>query len=352
MENLRYFKIGLFVIGATIIGIIGLVALGVGTVFQSKNLLETYIEESVQGLDVGSPVKFRGVLVGKVDEITLTSVEYKSRRQYVLVRLDISSNLFPFPISDHDNAALRAELARGFRVRLAAQGLTGVAYLEADYLNPLRNPPLEIDWRPKHPYIPSAQSRITQVSVAVERILNNFEQINIPQLTGSVEKSLAAMTKLAEGANLEKIGIQANALLGEIRDTNRQLSHLVNAPELKQALSDTGSAAASARQILERAEKPLTDMVADLPRATDSINRLVTRLDSVSADLPQTTAQLLQTLRQLNRLINAQQQQIQATLENFQAVSESIKEFADESRKYPSQVIFGAPPPRSEVFSR
>ena len=38
--------------------------------------METYIEESVQGLDIGSPMKFRGVLVGKVEEITLTSAVY------------------------------------------------------------------------------------------------------------------------------------------------------------------------------------------------------------------------------------------------------------------------------------
>src|SRR5438445_7147615 len=31
-------------------------------VFQKTNIIETYIDESVQGLDVGSPVKFRGVL--------------------------------------------------------------------------------------------------------------------------------------------------------------------------------------------------------------------------------------------------------------------------------------------------
>ena len=40
-----------------------------------------------------------------------------------------------------------------------------------------------------------------------------FGDINISQLSESIEKSLAAMTKLADSANLEKIGAQANALL-------------------------------------------------------------------------------------------------------------------------------------------
>jgi ABC-type transporter Mla subunit MlaD len=127
---------------------------------------------------------------------------------------------------------------------------------------------------------------------------------------------------------------------------------VVAAPELKSAVADTAAAAHGARQIIERADKPLTQLLEDLPRASETVNRMLTRLDTASADLPETAAQLSQTLRRLNRLINAQQQQIQATLENIRVVTENIKDFADESRQYPSQVLFGAPPPRSEVFAR
>src|SRR5581483_9846166 len=146
MNRLSYFKVGVFVIVAVVIGVAGVLVLGLGAVFQKKSLVETYIDESVQGLDVGSPVKFRGVPVGRVERITLTSVEYSTRLQYVLVRIAITSNVFQFP----NNAELKSELNRGFRVRIAPQGLTGVSYLETDYLDPERNPPLKIDWQPDY----------------------------------------------------------------------------------------------------------------------------------------------------------------------------------------------------------
>src|SRR6266478_6323715 len=297
MNNLSYFKIGLFVISATVLAVIGIVVLGVGSVFQRTALVETYIEESVQGLDVGSPMKFRGVLVGKVEEITLTSAEYRTRRRYVLVRVGITSNLFQFPLADPNDPSFRSELERGFRVRLAAQGLTGVAYLEADYLDPERNPPLEIDWQPYYPYIPSTRSRITQLSEAVERILRNFSDIDIAQLSQTIDKSLVAMTKLAENANLDKIGGQANALLNELRETNRQINALVSNPELKTAIADASASAGRAWQIIERAEKPVNQMLTDLPQATESLSRLVKRLDSVATDLPETSGQLRQTIQ-------------------------------------------------------
>jgi phospholipid/cholesterol/gamma-HCH transport system substrate-binding protein/paraquat-inducible protein B len=352
MEKLSYFKIGVFVISAVIIGAIGVVVLGVGAIFQKKSLIETYIDESVQGLDVGSAVKFRGVPVGRVEQITLTSVIYSTRRQYVLVRMSVSPDVFQFPVNDSASPKLNAELERGFRVRLAPQGLTGVAYLETDYLDPERNPPLEIDWQPAYPYIPSTRSRITQLSEAVERILQNFADINIPQITGSIEKSLGAMTKLAESANLEKIGAQANSLLTEVRQTNRQINALVSSPELKSALADASATAGRARQMIERAEKPVNQMLADLPQAAESMNRLVKRLDAVSNDLPETSAQLRQTLQRVNRLLAAQQREIEKTMENLRGISDNMKEITDNSKRYPSQVLFGAPPPPSKVMQK
>ena len=352
MEKFSYFKIGVFVISAVVIGVIGVVVLGAGAIFQKKSIVETYIDESVQGLDVGSPVKFRGVPVGRVEQITLTSAEYSTRHQYVLVRISISSNIFQFPINDPTSAALKRELDRGFRIRIAPQGLTGVAYLEADYLDPERNPPLQIDWRPDYPYIPSATSRITQLSDAVEKILRNFGDIDISALTQSMEKSLAAMTKLAESANLEKIGGQTNSLLNELRETNRQVSALVSNADLKKALADASATAGHARQIVERAEKPVNQMLADLPQATESLNRLVKRLDSVANDLPQTSAELRQTIVRMNRLLATQQRDIEQTMSNLRAVSENMKELTENSKKYPSQTLFGGPPPPAKAMQR
>jgi len=306
----------------------------------------------VQGLDVGSPVKFRGVLVGNVEEITLTGVEYGTRRGYVVVRAGISRNVFQFSLADPANPAFIAEVQRGLRVRLAPQGLTGQAYLEADYLNPKLNPPLEIDWRPKYPYVPSAQSRITQLSDAVERILRNVEQLDIQRLIGSVESSLKTIDKLASGAKLDKISTQAVALLTEVRETNLQLKQVVGGSDLKDAVKDAAVAAGTARQILERADKPLSQLIADLPKASESINRVAQRLDAVTANLPETNAQFRQTLQQLNRLISGQQRDIEKTVENLRSMSESLKEAVDNSKKYPSQLLFGAPPPPSKVMGK
>ena len=281
MEKASYFKIGLFIIVGTILGAIGVVALGVGTIFQKKVMVETYIDESVQGLDVGSSVKFRGVQVGKVETISLTSAEYPTKRRYVLVRIGLTTKIF---LADPGSPSFLAEVEKGLRVRLASQGVTGAAYIEADYQDPARNPPLEIDWRPYYPYVPSSRSRITQLSDSVEKILRSVENIDVGRLVDGLEKSLLTITKVAEGANFDKLGGQAHAFLTEVRDTNRQLKELIGSSDIKSAFKDSAAAASGVRQIIERAQEPVNQMLADLPRAAESLERMVKRLDAVTAD--------------------------------------------------------------------
>jgi phospholipid/cholesterol/gamma-HCH transport system substrate-binding protein len=352
MNKLSYFKVGVFVIAALLITIIGVILLGVGTVFQKNTLVETYIDESVQGLDVGSAVKFRGVPIGKVEQISLTSAEYSTRKRYVLVRTGISPSMFQGNLADLTPSGFAAEIERGLRLRLAAQGFTGVAYIEADYADPQRNPPLEIDWQPSHPYVPSTRSRITQLGESLEKILRSVETVDVGRLVDGLEKSLSAITKVAEGANIDKLGAQANSFLTEVRDTNRRLNALVSSPELKSAIADASASAGRARQIVERAEKPVNQMLADLPQATESLNRLIKRLDSVATDLPETSTQLRQTVQRMNRLIASQQRDIERTMDNLRAISDNMKEITDNSKKYPSQVLFGAPPPPSKAIQR
>lgn len=352
MEKASYFKIGLFIIAGTIIAVIGIVALGVGTIFEKKVWIETYIDESVQGLDIGSAVKFRGVSVGKVEQIVLSSAEYRTERRYVVVRIGLTTKMFQAPLADAGSPAFKSEVEKGLRVRLASAGLTGGAYIEADYQDPARNPPLEIDWQPAYPYIPSARSKITQLADSIDRILSNVEKIDAARLVEGVEKSLSTITKVAEGANFDRLGKQANEFLTEVRQTNRELRELIGGAELKAAFADASAAAKTARQIIEGAEKPMTQVLADLPKASESISQLIKRVDAISAELPETSTQLRQTLRRLNRMLAGQQQEIQTTMDNLRAISENVKEISENSTKYPSQVIFGAPPPPSGVMSR
>ncbi len=263
----NYFKIGIFVISAAVIAIIAIVALGVGTFFQKKMMLETYIDGSVQGLDVGSPFKFRGVKLGNVEKITFVNQEYKfdpaskeylTYGQHVLVKIAIEPTREL--TEEEQRQFVERMIAKGLRVRLASQGITGVAYLEADYVDPEKYPPREIPWEPKTYYIPSVPSTITQFTESMEKILEKIEQIDVKGITSGVEETLKDITKTLEDLNVKEITELVEVLLTEVRETNKKVGPLIsNASET---------------------------------------------MDSVSEELPEILVQLKQTLRRFNNIVS------------------------------------------------
>ena len=308
----NYFKI---VISAAIIAIIAIVALGVGTFFQKKMILETYIDGSVQGLDVGSPFKFRGVKLGSVEKITFVNQEYKfdpaskeylTYGQHVLVKIAIEPTREL--TEEEQRQFMERMIAKGLRVRLAAQGITGVAYLEADYLDPERYPPPEIKWEPKTYYVPSAPSVITQLTESVDKILNKLEQINVESITDEVEQTLKVAKKTLEDMNVKEISKQAEGLLAEARETNKKIGPL---------LSDASKT-----------------------------------MDLALEELPDILAQTKRTLRRFNNVLSSEEQNFEEATDNVRLITGNLRELTESARRYPSQLLFGEPPPHSQPGGR
>ncbi len=340
----HYFKIGLFVIVAVVIGVVSVIILGAGSLFQKTVTMETYIDGSVQGLSIGAPVKFRGVQIGKVTQIAVVSWEYDTHLSYILVRSSLPSDRNWFKTEEVTDEYFKREAIKGLRVRLATPGVTGTAYLEVDYLDPRRNPPLKYNWHPKYPYLPSAPSYITQISDSLARIMNSLEDINILGITSRLERTLDTMTHTLESANIDWISKEAHKLLAELRETNKHLDQIIAGKKIKDVVADAHATVAGARRIVETSEKPLKQFLGSLKQTTQSVNSLAKKLDSTSTHLPEAMAQLRVTLRRLDNLLSLPQADLEETLNNIRMISENLKKLTEESRRYPSYILFGKPP--------
>jgi paraquat-inducible protein B len=173
----NYFKIGLFVVLALLILAGAIIFFGGGKFFEQKVTVETYFDQSVQGLSVGSSLEFQGVQIGNVSYIGFAFNEYKTNRQYVLVRAQIYGNKVAGKgkgrLYETDKARIegfKEMISQGLRLQLASQGITGVAFLNAVYLDPKRYPPLEHEWKPEYMYIPSAPGTISQITETIEEL--------------------------------------------------------------------------------------------------------------------------------------------------------------------------------------
>ncbi|BBK32901.1 phospholipid/cholesterol/gamma-HCH transport system substrate-binding protein/paraquat-inducible protein B [Stella humosa] len=355
----NYFRVGLFVFGALLLIIAGIIVLGGGTVFQKTITLETYVEESVQGLDVGSAVRYRGVKVGAVSQITFVGTAYKltpddpryfqaGQLVAVRMRLDVDAIAGGQASGQELEGIMRRLVTNGLRVRLASQGVTGTSYLEVDYVPPERNPALQISWTPDFFYLPSAPSVISRLSSAVEQVFTRLEE-----------------------ADLEKVVVETGLLLSELRETNRRVQVLVGGEKVTAALSDVAESAKHIRSLAASADDTVGHVMVDLREITMRLNTFsqeiatqfngatmraiaqgvrdtVADLRTSVAALPDMVATAGRTTRRADSILATGQQDLEGLLVNLAAISQNLRELTETAKRYPSQLLFGQPPRRSE----
>jgi len=336
----NYFRLGIFILLAAAVFVAIVLALGAGNVFKRTITIETYFDESVQGLDVGSAVKYRGVQIGRVTQIGFTGSRYqqdvpmKGRRQYVIVEAELEPGLIG--TREGDSEQLKDMIAAGLRARLAPVGITGTAYLEIDFVDPKAYPPLAISWTPQNLYIPSAPSTYNQIVSGAQKFLATLDNADI-------EGAIRSIAVLARTAN-DKLGElpvgalahDANAALKELRTLIARLDRTFAAPEVAQALKDLGVAGARLREVLAQpgwttapgqAAEAFARVreVAESPHLRDALarmDRILTRLDTLTAGADADFA---------------------AALHNLRRVSENLRDLTETVRRYPG-AVFGEPP--------
>ncbi len=346
-----YFRIGIFTVAAVALLVAAVIALGAGAVFREKILVETYFDESVQGVDVGSPLKYRGVQVGNVDSVMFTYNVYEKdkpageRRGYVLVRMAVFPKLLGRTGPADLGEFLKELVEQGLRIRIRPQGLTGLGYLEMDYVaGPERDIELAYDWQPETYYVPSAPSIVSRVEDAVfsmTETLKELEKADLGQMAVNLDELVLRVTNLVTDERVAALREEAIELLAEVRQTNTTIREFLEKPELNSILEEASGTAASLRRMVADSEADVSRIVADLKETAQAVN-------AATQELPETMERLNRTVRRLGPLVADQQANIADILQNIEAISANLRELTENAKRYPAYVLFGEPPPSTE----
>ncbi len=278
----RYFRVGLFVfLGIGLIGIFA-VLLGGGSLFRETVPFETYFQESVQGLEVGSPVKLRGVSIGSVTRIGFVGDHYEFETQQdrlrwqdtVLVRMEVATD----PDREETDAQaawrMRQMFNKGLRLRLTTQGLTGLSYIEADYLDPERFPIEEIGWKPKMLRVPSAPSTFKALSTAAERIFTKLEDVDVERVVENLDTLLVTLNERVEAINTRRMNEEVTGLVRDLRGTNARIQRTLDSGkyDFEVAVENLRVASENLRDLTETArEYPSLLILGQPPKETPGV---------------------------------------------------------------------------------
>lgn len=333
-----YLRVGVLVLAGLALAVGFVVFLTSGTLRGEMRMFETYVPESVAGLDVGAPVRFRGVQVGRVTELGLASVIYggevhsvrEATSRLVVVRFAVDP-------SRYGTASIPDAVRAGLRVRIASTGVTGLSYLEVDFADPARAPVQDVPWEPRFPVIPSMPSTITQVTSAAERLMTRLSELDLEALLGNATGLLAELRA--------QVGAQGDlgTTLREAAQTMAALRAAVEGADLAGTVRDIRAAAGSIGAAGEAAERLAAS--PEVANAAASLGRAAEDLRTAVARLPAVIASLEAALRTIRSTTGDAQADLGPLLRDLRATVSSLRDTAEALRRSPSQSLFGAPPP-------
>ena len=291
-SNPNYFRLGLFVLAAIGVLIAVILIFGSGQLFQKSFTVETYIKQSVTGLDNGAAVRFRGVKIGQVTFIGLSGDMYEKhlpfheRRQYVVVRMQIYGDKV-------NSEQIESFVKDNLRARVKSMGITGVNYIEFDFYSQasLTSPELPYKWKPEYPVIPSMPNQADEIISGIQKMIEGLNQLNI---NGTQKKFDALLSNL----NLMMAGDGKNnsGLIQSVNDLNIVLGRIAK----------------------------VTDQ--------DELTVLM--------------RELVGTMVALRQTITGMQGDTAVTIENLKQTSEQLNELTRIASQSPSTLLWGEPPPR------
>jgi ABC-type transporter Mla subunit MlaD len=319
-----FIRVGLLLVG-TLALLVGAVFVLTSEGWSPGHHYETYFRESVQGLDVGAPVKYGGVSVGSVTSIGLVAAEYgASGREtmtnpvfhMVVVRFKMNpARLGPMP-------GTAQAVAHGLRARLASQGLTGVMYLAIDFLPPDRYPAEPVPWVPRYDYIPSVPSTIAEVQDMGTALLEKLNAIDFAGIARDVQ-----------------------GLIGELHASVRE-------GDLHQLITDLRRATGTMQSELDRADLP--GLTAQLRAAAAGVQglaqgrdtrRLLRDADDALRRLPPAIAALQQTAARAGNATSDLDAQLAPLLADARAAVDNFRDLGDSLRQNPGALLWQRPPP-------
>lgn len=302
-------------------------------------VFETYIRESVQGLEVGAAVRFRGVALGRVTEIALVSsryemdprVQFSNAFQLVLVRFTVDVR------QARPTGSLEDAVRLGLRARLSSQGLTGVGYIELDFADANRFPAPALPFTPAVNFVPSIPSTSAQVQDAATALLARIESLDFKELFDSFLGLVTdARAQAAPGGDLQVALAETSALLRSLRST-------VEAADLPSMVAETRSTIAGIHALVESRE---------LRQTLTNSSAAMAELRAAAARLPSTVNQLEAGLRSARGATLDVQADLVPILRDLRAMTANLRDVTEALRRSPSQTLLGGPPPLPAGASR
>jgi phospholipid/cholesterol/gamma-HCH transport system substrate-binding protein len=259
------FLIGLFVISGTLICAAIIIWVGAARILTKGSLYSVYFDESVQGLQADSAIKYRGVEIGKVQKI---KVAPDNRLIEVVMKIDIESDLQEKTIAT-----------------LKAAGITGIVFIELDQLKSgdLANSP-KITFKSSYPVIPSRRSQISRFMADTDVIMQNVKDIDLKGISNQLKNTTKAIENFVDG-KMDRVVNETMEVLSDAHQLIEQAKNDIAVLKLQEKADQTDAMLKDIDKKSKAITNALQDTSENLRVTSENLQKLSDNLTRNPSDL-------------------------------------------------------------------
>jgi ABC-type transporter Mla subunit MlaD len=254
-------RIGVFVIIAVVLLILGLLAFGAQSYFETKTRFETLVYGEVAGLSEGSRVQLRGVPVGRVTKIDFAWNVYPDSTSIgIVVEFEVKEKIVPQIKGKEREEVVSLAVSNGLRAVVKGIGITGTSLLSLENMDPAENPVPTLDYKPDGIFIPSASGQITRMLDALSKSLENVQNVNFDAIGNGITNTLQSVTRLSDRLgqfDVNALSTNVNNAVVEFKDVGTKLQVMldkINSMPMAQTVSEMQQTVQTLNDVLNELE--------------------------------------------------------------------------------------------------
>ena len=295
--------LGLFVTLGIVIGVAVIIWIGASKYFEKGDRYATYFDESVQGLQRDSAVKYRGVDVGRIEDIRVAP---DNRLIEVIMKIN-----------------LKEDVEKNSVAYLRTAGITGIVFIELDRRDP-ESPDVspKLDFASQYPIIPSRPSQIRQIFSGIDEIIEKIKKLDLEELANSFKATGKSAENLFGGPQMMKTLQNLESISTSIDQTAARIEKMTASGQLEGILDDTRTTLAEARSLI-----------------------VTTREEIKALKLAETAEKTSLVVDTISRTSRTTARDIQIMSDNLKRSTETLERLVERLESNPSDLLFSKPPP-------
>lgn len=317
------FAIGMFIVGAMVLVFVALLFFSGGKLFSAKKRVIMYFEGSVQGLQVGAPVKLKGVVIGEITDIRI-NFENNGQPLTTAVTADLVMARISRKGIDIDDSFFAEAIQDGLRAQLNFQSfLTGLLYVELDFF-PDSSAKI-YNFQDNHLELPT-------VATDFEEISKNLQEINVKGLIDNLDNMILEINKIIVSGRIQELLSSINSAAQSVDKTATTLDKEI--VHLSKNLNTTSS----------ELNLLLKNINNQKPSLTHQLSQNLLALQKSLDQFTQATETLNHTFSEDAPLVN----QLNTTLQDISTSARAFRNLSETLEQQPEAIWRGRTSPEAE----